>query len=366
VNAWRMVGHDGAVHAFRGARRSGRLAHAYVIVGQPGVGRRTFAIRLAQELRCTGAEPPCFACDNCQRLDEHNPIWRAAVRRAAYGAARPDAQKDAQGRRIDAVHTEVFDLQVLRRADHRRDISIDGVGEFCAALHLKPAYGSARIGIVDGAHELNGDAASRLLKTLEEPPLETVIVLLTPSVSDLLPTIASRCRVVELSPVPAAAISAHLVTAHGRDAESAAAIAEASRGRPGWAITMAARPDRWDAERAHQDAARDFERADRPSRLRLVAEVGTPGRGRGLELAREAAEWLAVLEREQARALDEAMRHNGAAADAHARASLRVAVERLRRTRQARFLIGRNVSHRLVLEDLALRPHAPPMVARTL
>ena len=359
MNAWRLIGHDHAVRAFRGARRLGRLPHVYLLTGPPGVGRRTFALRLAQELLCTASQPPCLACEACRRLDDANPVWRVAVRRGHPDEQRDPTVDDAR-RPIDFVLTSYFDLQVLRRADHRRDIPIDGLRAFATQLHLRPAYGSARIGIIDGADEMNQFGENALLKTLEEPPEHALVLLIATRASDVLPTVYSRCRHVELGPVPVVAIAAHLVAALGLEPEPAAELAEASRGRVGWAVRMARSPEEWRTFETRQTEALRFEHSDSRARLAAVSEV--LGGGPTLAQTERAHQWLASLEAVQAAALREAMRRNGRQAAARDWDALRAAVDGLLRLRATRRHLIQNVTPRLACEDLALRSEATELV----
>ncbi len=143
----------------RGLQR-GRLAHAYLFYGPRGAGKEALARTLAQALNCRAADADaCGACDSCQRV--------------------------AQGR-----HPDVY---WLRPESKSRAIKIEQVREFMQSVNLRAHMGGVKVGIVAEAECLNEAAANAFLKTLEEPPAQTVIVLLTAEPQRLLPTILSRC-----------------------------------------------------------------------------------------------------------------------------------------------------------------------------
>jgi DNA polymerase-3 subunit delta' len=366
VNTSRLIGHERAVRAFRGGLSAGRLAHAYLITGPPGVGRRTFAIRMAQELLCSADAPPCGSCDACRLLDDAHSLWRVAVRRGHPDEV-PDPPASHGGRggsRDDRyVLTSYEDLQVLRRRDDRRDIPIDGLRAFAAQLHLLPAYGSARIGLIDGAEEMNPSGENALLKTLEEPPAHALIVLIARRAADVLPTVRSRCRHIELTPAPVDEVAAHLGAMLGIAPDRAAAIAEASRGRVGWAVRMGRTPADWDEYLARRDSARAFEGAD--SSARMSAATSAIGTGPTRVQLDRAHVWIDALEEVQASALRASLRQNGPDVADEGNHRLRAAVRRLVRLRATRRLLMQNVTPRLACEDLAIRPEAAETLSGT-
>ena len=362
---WSFVGNAHAVRAVQGSLRAGRAAQTYLIVGPPGVGRRTFAIRLAQEIWCAGQPEPVETSQAYRFLDDANAMWRTAVRRG-HPDEEPDPDKltTGDGRRVDLrfVLTSYNDLHVLRRADHARDIVIDGVREWGAGLYRTPATQPMRIGLIDAAHEINALAANALLKTLEEPGAHAILILIAPRAADVLPTIVSRCRVIELGPVPVAEIAAHLTANYSLSADTVGQIARAARGRPGWAIRMARDPQAWETFQGALDEAAAFEEAPTPARFRAVA--GLLPRGRMVAQTNEALAWLGTVEEAQSHTLRSAMRAHPRGAPAERRSALTGAVGRLARLRETQRALIANVSPRLALEDLALRPEPDPGLAQ--
>ena len=221
-----LLGHQAAETAFLDAWTGGRLAHAWLITGPKGIGKATFAYRIARFVLSGGGDsgglfggPP----ENLD-MDAGHPVFR---RIAAGGHA---------------------DFKVVERgwSDEKKgrlrsDIIVEDVRGVGAFMSLTPAEGGWRVVIVDAADEMNRSSANAILKVLEEPPRNALMLLVSHSPGRLLPTIRSRCRRLSLGPLPDATVVALL----GRyrpdlaasDAQAVARLAEGSVGR---ALALAA------------------------------------------------------------------------------------------------------------------------------
>jgi DNA polymerase III subunit delta' len=180
--AWHSLrGHDGVVESLRSAAREGRFPHALLFVGPEGVGKRTFARRLAQALLCEtrpeAALDPCGKCQACRQVE-------AGTHPDFYEAGKPD---------------------------DRHELPISVIRELCDQFGMKPARGSHRVAILDDADDLNDEAANAFLKTLEEPPPGAVLILIGTSAELQKETIVSRCSVVRFDPLPEPEIAALLL-----------------------------------------------------------------------------------------------------------------------------------------------------------
>ena len=206
-------GHELAVRILEAALASGRLHHAYLLSGPAHVGKTTLAIQLAQAANCTADDPPCGACEPCTRV----------------GAG---------------VHADVSTIEVDPDATEgaRTVISIDAVKDLIASAHLRPYEGRTRVYVVQGADRLSQDAANALLKVLEEPPPDVLMLLLTDNPDGVLPTIRSRCQLLELRPLPLAQVAEVLRDEHGVGEEQAEMLTRLSRGCLGWAIEASEDP----------------------------------------------------------------------------------------------------------------------------
>jgi DNA polymerase-3 subunit delta' len=181
----RIRGQDAARHTFFTAMDRDRLAHAYLLVGPDGVGKRLFARELAKAFFCDKPPAKFTACDKCPSC----------------------AQVEAE------THP---DLHFLRTPEDKQEIPVEAMREFCTHLSLKPTRGNRKIGIVETADDFNASSANSFLKTLEEPPQGALLLLIATSLDRQLPTILSRCQVVRFSALSPTEVNAILLE-HGMD-----------------------------------------------------------------------------------------------------------------------------------------------------
>ena len=196
----RIEGHDRPIAILKRAIANGTLAHAYLFSGPEGTGKKLTALTLAAAIHCRQAEADggCGVCPSCRKI--------AAL-------SHPD------------VH--------LLSADGD-EIKIDQVRQVQSELVLKPFEAVKKYLIVDEAERMNTAAANAFLKTLEEPPGDALIVLITALPQSLLPTIRSRCQEIRFQPLSRSRMAHALVERQGISEEDAwflAALAQGSMGR---------------------------------------------------------------------------------------------------------------------------------------
>ncbi|MBL0916393.1 MAG: DNA polymerase III subunit delta' [Sphingopyxis sp.] len=214
-----MIGHADAEKAFLEAWQAGRLHHAWLLAGPQGMGKGSFAERVARFLvtHGRGGEGQAITLD--------------------------DPGDTAPGRLVDAGnHPEIIRLtrQVKDKGkDLARNITIDQVRGVIRRLHLSLSLGDWRVIIVDAVDDLETDGANALLKTLEEPPAQTLFLLVSHSPGRLLPTIRSRCRTLRFQPVDRDVMTAWLHAQRSMlEMSEVRAIAGASGGVPGKALAL--------------------------------------------------------------------------------------------------------------------------------
>jgi DNA polymerase-3 subunit delta' len=205
-----LEGHDSIVERFRRSLQRNRLASSYLFVGPPGVGKRTFALRLAQALLCErhgeAEMDPCQECPSCQQV---------------IAQTHPDVEFVS----LPIGKTNLLIEQFVGDREHR---SQEG---FCHRMSLRPASGRRRIGIIDDADCFNDASANCLLKMLEEPPPRSVLILIGTSLQRQLPTIRSRCQVIHFQGHSDEFIKLHLLERGMCErAEEAAQIARLAEG----------------------------------------------------------------------------------------------------------------------------------------
>ncbi len=199
-----LVGHEDADRQMLDAWSSGRLHHGWLITGPKGIGKATLAYRFARFLLANGsptptedAGPALFGNDelptvapNSLAIDPEHPVFH---RVAANGHA--DLQSIERGMSDDGKRMQtIIPVDKIRAAGH--------------TMSLTAGEGGWRIVIVDGAEDMNPNAANALLKMLEEPPPRAILLLISHAPGRLLPTIRSRCRQLKLSPLENATIAA--------------------------------------------------------------------------------------------------------------------------------------------------------------
>jgi DNA polymerase III subunit delta' len=215
-----LVGHENVERELRRLHQSGRLPHAILLCGPRGIGKATLAFRLARFLLAKSAEASADASrgmvDGGLAIDPESPVFRRV----------------ASGGHADLLTIErAYDP---RRRRLRSEIIVEDAREIAGFFRLTAAEGW-RIVIVDGAEEMNRNAANALLKILEEPPRHGLLLLVSHYPGRLLPTIRSRCRRFSLSALPRPVVIQLLRQYRPKlaeeESEAAAVLAEGSIGR---------------------------------------------------------------------------------------------------------------------------------------
>lgn len=238
----RLIGHEQAEKVLLDAVDGGRLHHAWLITGPRGIGKATLVYRLARYMLAKN-----------RSAGEGGP---GRGQQGLFGGLSPEAAAPAVGGlAIDPGHP-VFsrvaaashgDLLVVERSldpktgQRRREIVVDDVRAAGHFLSLTPAEGGCRIVVIDAADEMNPNAANAILKILEEPPTNALILLVCHNFGGILPTIRSRCRRLPLKPLDDTAMMAVLAAYLGDTPETdRRRLCEIGEGSAGRALGLAA------------------------------------------------------------------------------------------------------------------------------
>jgi DNA polymerase III subunit delta' len=217
-----LFGHSNAEREFLAVYRSGRVPHAWLITGEPGIGKATLAYRIGRFV-LSYPEPSHAPSDSLALDAAHRTVRRVAVN------AHPD-------------------LLVLERTPGdsgkmRTVITVDQVRRLMTFFGSTAGEGGWRICIVDSADELKyPEGCNALLKMLEEPPLRSLFLVVSHAPGRLLPTIRSRCRRLALRPLGQADVVRAASVALGADDPAVVAAAAAARGSVAQTITLAGGP----------------------------------------------------------------------------------------------------------------------------
>ena len=197
---WQVVGHEWAVKLLEHSLANGRTAHAYLLLGLPQIGKTTLALNFAQALDCLDEEKPCGQCRSCLKIAHGN-------------------------------HPDVRVIEALNGT-----IKIDQIRAMQREVALSPHEGRWKVYIIRQMERATTEAANCLLKTLEEPPDQVILILTASDMDQLLPTIISRCQVLNLRPPSVLLVQKALEGRWGVDPERAKLLARLSGGRLGWAV----------------------------------------------------------------------------------------------------------------------------------
>ncbi|MBU2935227.1 MULTISPECIES: DNA polymerase III subunit delta' [Pacificibacter] len=253
-----LFGQSNAEDAFLQAFNTGRLHHAWLITGPRGVGKATLAWRIARFLLSQpvgeadaglfGDAPPA---PTSLEIGHDTPVYRRSAQLA-------EPRLCLIRRAYDA-----------KKGKHTAQISVEEVRKLGAFFHMSATDGGRRVVIVDSADDMNVSSANALLKMLEEPPKDAVLLLVSHQPSRLLPTIRSRCRELRLGHLGGEDVRQALDAAGFDAADQSDALAELAAGSVGEALRLT-NLDGMDAYREVVALFATLPKLDRPRALKLA------------------------------------------------------------------------------------------------
>jgi len=201
-----VLGHTRPIELLKRAIQRDKIAHSYLFLGNEGIGKKWVALQFAKALNCLdggmGRGDACDHCLSCKKIDH-------------------------------ALHPDVLLIEPIGQV-----IKKEQVIQMQRELVYKPYDAKRRVCILTAADRMAHDIPNTLLKTLEEPPLHTVIILLANNPRLLLPTILSRCQPIRFHPLPVLMVSEWLREQKGMNEQEAHLLASLSEGSPGKALEI--------------------------------------------------------------------------------------------------------------------------------
>nr|MBA3768487.1 DNA polymerase III subunit delta' [Acidobacteriota bacterium] len=217
-----LIGNQRVKDILRRMLTARRVPGAQLFAGLDGIGKKLFALEMAKALNCrapVGVEA-CDACPSCVRIN--------SSRFPHYD--NDDANKEK------IIWSEHADVGLVR--PFKNIIRVPAIRELEREANFRPYEGTARLFIIEDADRMNEQSSNALLKTLEEPPRTTHLILVTSRPGALLPTIRSRCQVVRFAPLDAREIETHLLGDKKTSNTEAALRARAAQGSIGRAFSI--------------------------------------------------------------------------------------------------------------------------------
>jgi DNA polymerase-3 subunit delta' len=212
-----------------GALKKDMFASAYLFYGEAGIGKWALALELAKAINCEDDEnKPCDKCTSCKKIDKliHPDVKMIFP---VPSVKTPEEIERFKKEKIQEPYTIVkFEKNV--------NIPVDQIREMQKELYLKPFEGKKKVVIINEAENMHPASANSLLKTLEEPPLDSHLILTTTDINRLLPTVVSRCQQIRFSKIHSSLIEKRLIERHQIPDDKALFYAKLSNGSLGKAL----------------------------------------------------------------------------------------------------------------------------------
>lgn len=262
-NLWPLFGHEEPIRRLQAVTHFdiagphyGGPSHAYLITGPRHVGKTLLAKTFAQALLCQAAnsspevraERPCGRCGSCRLF--------AAGNHPDFRQLQP-LDKNGGADRVNGT------------------LRVEQAAEFIHAAALRPIESQYKVFLIQDLQAANDSFANKILKTLEEPSPSVVICLTATDRSELLPTIVSRCQLVELRPLGTLTIEQMLLERWSVEPAQADLLARLANGRPGWAIRQLEAPQEWHERGEQLEMLQQLITANRVQRLSFAETLAT-------------------------------------------------------------------------------------------
>jgi len=226
-----------------GALKKDLLASAYLFYGEAGTGKWALALELAKAINCENLEIPpkagnenqgCDDCLSCRKIDKLIHPDVKMIFPVPFSSAKTQAEREKRQEAMEKFKKEkIKDPYTIVKFEKNVNIPVDQIRQMQKELCLKPFEGKRKVVIITEVENMHPSSANSLLKTLEEPPPDSNLILTTTDINRLLPTVVSRCQQIRFGKIPSPLIEKRLKERYLIPEEKASFYAKISNGSSG-------------------------------------------------------------------------------------------------------------------------------------
>jgi DNA polymerase-3 subunit delta' len=229
-----------------GALKKDMLASAYLFYGEVGIGKWVLALELAKAVNCENLQTPplaedenqpCDSCLSCRKIDKLIHPDVKMIFPIPFASPKTQAERDKRQEAMERFKKEkIQEPYTIVKFEKNLNIPVDEIREMQNNLYLKPFEGKKKVVIITEVENMHPSSANSLLKTLEEPPKDSHLILTTTDINRLLPTVVSRCQQIRFSKIPSFLIEKRLNERYQIPSDKASFYAKISNGSLGKAL----------------------------------------------------------------------------------------------------------------------------------
>jgi DNA polymerase-3 subunit delta' len=262
-----------------GALKKDMLPSAYLFYGGVGTGKWALALEVAKALNCENSQIPpkagnenqaCDQCLSCRKIEKLIHPDVKMIFPIPFASPKTQAERDKKQEAIERFKKEkIQEPYAIVKFDKNVNIPVDEIREMQNKLYLKPFEGKRKVVIITEVENMHPSSANSLLKTLEEPPKDSYLILTTTDINRLLPTVVSRCQQIRFAKIPSFLIEKRLKERYQIPEEKASFYAKISNGSLGKALDFL----QGEKENIRQDAILLIETSGEKNTGKIIDQV---------------------------------------------------------------------------------------------
>lgn len=206
-----IIGQQAAIDKLRSMFKGNKLAHAYIFYGNAGIGKDAAAIELAKLVNClnpVNGDEACDICENCKKISRFKSEYFHFV--CALPAGRSEQSDNDTVENLASVDFELYMEQVRLKAEDpyyhinlpgANNIRINSIRDIVSKIYLSTSRNYKKVFIISEAEKMKQEASNALLKILEEPPKNSLLILTSSKINSLPPTVVGRCQAIHFLPI---------------------------------------------------------------------------------------------------------------------------------------------------------------------